>query len=400
MKKAERRKAVVIVPTYNERENIARTVAAVLDVFATITKWDMHVLVVDDTSPDKTYEVVRDLAKKDKRVHLLINPQKAGLGGAYLKGMAEAFGAMGADVIFEFDADLQHDPARIPALLAKVDGGYDLVLGSRYVKGGSIPSTWAWYRKLLSAFGNLLIMLVFTNFRIRDWTAGYRAVTRSVYEAIEPEMHSDRFTGYTFQIGFLHKAVRKGFAVAEVPIHFGDRTVGSSKLGTEYMKNTLIYIFKVRIQEILNNRFFKFLVVGGTGTLVQLVSLALARALLPQFSWGLFTSLNVALLIAVELAIVSNFVLNNLWTFADRKISLSQVPTKFVQFNIASSGSILIQFLVVTAAEFLFGVFTIVSLPSFNFVFDSGTLYVMIGIIIGLFWNFFAYNTFIWHGKK
>lgn len=395
-----RKKAVVIIPTYNEKENIRQVVPILMDVFKQVADWELHVLVVDDTSPDKTYQEVQQLQKKYDRLHLLINKQKAGLGGAYLKGMTEAFENLGADVIFEFDADLSHDPRKIPQFLAKIDQGYDFVLGSRYIPGGGIPADWGLHRKFLSVVGNLIIMVVLTDFSIRDWTTGYRAISKKVYQAVHPEMNSERFTGYTFQIGFLHKTIRKGFKVTEVPFQFIDRTNGQSKLGPEYIKNTLMYIFKVRLQEILEHRIFKFLVVGGVGTLIQLVMLQVFRAALPEFSFFVITNFILATFLSIETAIVSNFTLNNIWTFADRKLKVSQIPAKFVQFNLTSAGSILIQLLVATLGEKLFGLFTILTIPVINFPFDSGTLYVMIGIIIGLFWNFFAYNTFIWKQKK
>ncbi len=393
------KKAVIIIPTYNERENIAKMIPTLQEVFKKIKNWQMEILVVDDTSPDKTYELVKDLQKKHKNLHLLVNKKKAGLGGAYLKGMAKAFGELKAEVIFEFDADFSHDPNKIPELLKKIDEGADLVLGSRYVKGGSIPENWALYRKFLSIVGNMVIMTVLTDFRIRDWTAGYRAISKKVYEAVHKEMSSERFSGYTFQIGFLHKTVRKGFKVAEVPIDFVDRTIGESKLGAEYLKNTLLYIFKVRIEEIINNRIFKFAFVGGIGTLVQLLSLTILRFLLPEFAFAFITKFLLATLVSIELAILSNFILNNLWTFADRKLKLSQFPSKFIQFNIASMGSIIIQLIVNASGENLIGLFSLFTLPFINFTVDTGLVFALTGIVIGLFWNFFAYNTFIWKKK-
>ncbi len=389
MKKTSGHKAVIIIPTYNERENIAKVIPILLDVFTKIKTWDMHILVVDDTSPDKTYEVVQGLTKKHPNVHLVINKQKAGLGGAYLRGMAEAFDEMNADLVFEFDADLSHDPQQIPAFLAKIDQGYDFVLGSRYVAGGGIPQDWGLHRKFLSVFGNIIIMTVLTDFRIRDWTTGYRAITRNVYEAVHPEVHGQRFSGYTFQIGFLHKAVRKGFKVAEVPFKFVDRTDGQSKLGPEYIKNTLLYIFKVRAQEIIQHRLFKFAAVGGIGSVVQLLSLQLLWAVLK-------VPYQLAFFLSIEAAIVSNFVLNNIWTFADRKLEAKQIPQKFVAFNIASSGSIIIQQLVALVGQFVIGFHDLLRLPVVNVTIGTAQLYVVVGIFLGLFWNFFAYNAFIW----
>jgi dolichol-phosphate mannosyltransferase len=395
--------AVVIIPTYNEKDNISITVAEIFKVFEKIKNWQMHILVVDDTSPDKTYEIVKKLQQQQtysKNLHLLINEQKSGLGGAYLKGMAEAFGKLKADVVFEFDADLSHDQTKIPLFLEKIDQGYELVLGSRYVEGGGIPDDWGFHRKVLSRVGNLVAMTILTDFSIHDWTSGYRAISKKTYQAIHPEMNNDRFTGYTFQIGFLHKAARKNLKITEIPYKFKDRTLGKSKIGPEYIKNALLYILKVRIQEILNHRIFKFLIVGGVGTLVQLASLPLFRVALPVFDWLILTNFVLATFLSIEAAITSNFILNNAWTFSDRKLKAKQIPLKFIQFNLASSGSIIIQLIVATIGERAFGIFNLFTVPIINYGFDTGTLYVMIGILTGLFWNFFAYNAFIWKKKK
>jgi dolichol-phosphate mannosyltransferase len=385
------KKAYVIIPTYNERENIQKVIPLLLDVFKKIKHWDMNILVVDDSSPDGTADVVEVIRKKQKNVFLLVNPRKSGLGGAYLKGMAKAFGELDADVVFEFDADLSHDPSKIPLFLDKIDEGYDLVLGSRYIKGGGIPDDWGLHRKFLSVVGNLVIMLVLTDFRIRDWTGGYRAITKDVYLAVHKELRSERFSGYTFQIGFLTKAVKKGFKVAEIPFKFVDRTIGESKLGMEYIKNTLLYIFKLRTKDIVQNRIFKFLMVGGFGAFVQLTSLYL---------WRVIIFYELAVFLSIETAVISNFLLNNFWTFADRKMELSQFPAKFIQFNLASSGSIIIQTIVATLGKNLIGLHNLFRIPVLGIMFDTGTLYAMIGILIGMFWNFFAYSTFIWKKKK
>ncbi|MBU0578646.1 glycosyltransferase family 2 protein [Patescibacteria group bacterium] len=396
-------KAIVIIPTYNERDNIEPTISRVFDNFSQIKNWEMHILVVDDTSPDKTYEVVKKLQKKKKyisKLHLLMNKQKVGLGGAYLKGMAKAFGNLKADVVFEFDADLSHDPTKIPLFLDRIEQGDEMVLGSRYIPGGGIPEDWGFYRKVLSRVGNLVARTILTDFSIHDWTGGYRAITKKVYEAVAPEMNSEKFIGYTFQIGFLHKSRSKGFKISEVPYKFRDRTRGKSKMGPEYIKNALSYMIKMKIQTILNHRIFKFLMVGGIGTLVQLITLQLFRAVVPEFDWLFITGFVFATFLSIEAAIVSNFALNNIWTFADRKLKAKQLPLKFIQFNVTSAGSILIQLIVATIGERVFGLFKLLTLPVINYDFDTGTLYVMIGILIGLFWNFFAYNAFIWKKGK
>ena len=391
--------AVVIIPTYNERENIQKIVPALQSVFDTISNWKMHVLVVDDTSPDKTYEVVRELEKKHSNVHLLQNKEKSGLGGAYLKGMAHAFGTLKADIIFEFDADFSHDPSKIPTFLKAIDSGADMVLGSRYIPGGGIPQNWGFHRKFLSIVGNMVIATVLTNFSIRDWTTGYRAIKKEVYEAVHPLINSERFMGYTFQIGFLNNAVRKGFVITEVPFQFIDRTIGESKLGTEYIKNTLLYILKIRLDDILTNRIFKFAFVGGVGTVVQLLSLSIFRWILPEFKVFGISEFLLATLFSIELAIISNFVWNNLWTFADRKLKQHEIPSKFLAFNLASGGSIGIQLLINFLGETVIGLKHLFTLPLVGISIDTGFVFAITGIVIGLFWNFFAYSRFIWKQK-
>ncbi len=393
-------KAFVIIPTYNERENIAKVIPLLLSVFKDCRGWEMGIVVVDDTSPDKTYEVVEALTKKHAQIHLVLNKQKSGLGGAYLKGMAHAFGELKADVVFEFDADLSHDATRIPAFLQKIDEGYDLVLGSRYVTGGGIPADWGIHRKFLSVVGNLFIMTVLTDFRIRDWTTGYRAITRRVYDAVSPELHSEQFSGYAFQVGFLHKAVRKGFKVAEVPFVFVDRTIGHSKLGAEYIKNALFFILKVRIAEIMSSRIFKFVIVGGLGAMTQLISLQLFRNFIPGLNLIGISAFQMATLLSIEAAVVLNFLLSNLWTFADRKLKVIEWPIKFIQFNIASMGSILIQFVLNTLGEKFIGLFALFTIPLTQFDVDTGLVFAVVGILVGMFWNFFAYSNLIWRAKK
>ncbi|MBP7875848.1 glycosyltransferase family 2 protein [Candidatus Woesebacteria bacterium] len=387
--------AVVIIPTYNERENIGRTLDTILPIFDSITDWRVEVLVVDDTSPDKTYELVREYGKKDQRVHLLLNATKSGLGGAYNKGMSHAFTKLNADVVFEFDADLSHDPKKFADFLLEIDRGADMVLGTRYKFGGSMPADWGLHRKFLSYFGNLVIMTVLGDFRYRDWTSGYRAVTRKVFETVSPLLKGDRFTGYTFQIGSLYYAIKAGFKVVEaVPYAFVDRTVGVSKIGPEYLKNTLLFIFRMRIEELLQNRVVKFALVGGVGTLVQLISLQLFRHQLTTEQWY-----ELAVFLSIETAIVSNYILNSLWTFNDKKIPLKQIPGKFIAFNLSSFGSILIQMALAAGGKATIGIRPLFTLPFVNMTIDTGLVYVIVGIGIGMVWNFFAYTRLIWKTK-
>jgi len=383
-------KVVIVIPTYNEAKNVAPVTLALNQVFRQCQGYDMHILFVDDSSPDGTSKQIDKLIVKYPFVHILNNKRKGGLGHAYKKGFVVAIDKYHADIIFEFDADLQHDEKIIPAMLSSIASGADLVLGSRYIKGGGIPSTWPFHRKFLSVMGNQFIRFVMGNFRIHDWTTGYRALKTSVVKDIMGSMNNAAFHGYTWQIGFLVKTIQKGYKVAEVPFVFRDRTEGHSKLGPEYIFNTLRYIMKVRINEILNSRIFKFLVVGGTGTVVQFIALYLYRRGLPY---------QLAFFLAIETAIVSNFTLSNLWTFADRKLSAIQIPGKFLQFNLASGGSIVIQQIIAFVGERFIGLFALFTVPFIGLPVDTGVMYAVVGILIGMFWNFFAYSKFVWKKK-
>lgn len=372
-------KVIIISPTYNEKGNIGRAIDQLEEIFSQISSnYDMHILVVDDSSPDGTADEVRQKAKQFSNVHLHINPKKMGLGGAYLSGMKYASEKLKADILFEFDADLSHDPKLIPQFLSKIEQGYDMVLGSRYIKGGSIPPNWGLKRKFYSVIGNIIIMTVLTDFKIRDWTTGYRAIKRQVYEKVLPKLGYERFFGYTFQIGFLHNAVRAGFKIGEVPLKFIDRTLGQSKLGAEYIKNTLIYIFKARLIEL--SRFLKFIIVGGTGLLIQtLLYLSLS-------SYTKTLSPAAATIAGGQLAILSNFILNNLWTFKDRRLSnFTTIFIKLIQFYLTSNIAVIfIQGGIMKLGEILTG----------NSIFIHG--FYVLALILTLLFNFTVYNKYIW----
>ncbi len=402
-------KAVVVIPTYNEAGNIANTLNKLQGVFPLVPKhYQMHILVVDDTSPDGTAQVVQKIQKKQANVHLLLNPKKAGLGGAYMKGLTFAFEQLNADVAFEFDADGQHQPKHLPSFLKKIDLGYDLVLGSRYVKGGSIPKTWGLHRKFLSVFGNVIIQVILTNFRIKDWTTGYRAMKKDVFCKTLPFLKSEKgFSGYTWQIGQLYNTVQLKFKVGEVPIHFIDRTQGKSKLGAEYIKNILLFIFRMRILSIwrlvTSPKFLKFGTVGFIGFLINAValeifrhaaitsSLATANTRFAATPLSLLSNANSwAAALSAELAIISNYLLNNFWTFSGDKITNPfKLIYKFLQFNLTSFGAVIIQFVVIGLATLLLGDTTLIR--QLALVFSIGALIIP--------YNWIMYNLFIWKNK-
>ncbi len=211
---------LVIVPTYDERENLGRIVPAILSQAD-----DLHVLVVDDGSPDGTGEIADELAQADPRVHVLHRARKEGLGPAYVAGMGYALQRTDARAIVQMDADFSHDPASIPDLLEALEDA-DVVVGSRY-RGGIRVTNWPLSRLVISVTANLYAAIV-TGIPIRDLTAGFKAYRREALERIP--LDRIRSDGYAFQIEMVYYAVREGLRVREVPIVFSDRVDGTSKL--------------------------------------------------------------------------------------------------------------------------------------------------------------------------
>ncbi len=217
--------AWLILPTYNEAENIEGLVRAAL-VQLESTGLEHTILVVDDGSPDGTGRIASGLAEELEPVRVLHRDRKQGLGRAYLAGFALAL-ANGAELVLEMDSDFSHDPADLPRLIAAAETA-DLVLGSRYVPGGGVTS-WGRLRRLLSRGGSAYARILL-GVPVRDLTGGFKCFHRRVLESIDLEhVHAD---GYGFQIELTYKAVRAGFRVAEVPILFRERSVGTSKMTT------------------------------------------------------------------------------------------------------------------------------------------------------------------------
>jgi dolichol-phosphate mannosyltransferase len=210
--------ATVCLPTYNERENVERMVRA-------LVAEGVHVLVVDDSSPDGTGEVADRLSEELEQVAVLHRAEKEGLGPAYLAGFRRAL-ADGAELVLEMDCDFSHDPRDVPRLIAAAENGADLVLGSRYVPGGRIPN-WGLLRRFISRGGCVYAQL-WLQTRLRDLTGGFKCYRRAVLETIDLDAIESR--GYAFQIEGTYRTLRKGFSVVEVPITFVDREEGGSKM--------------------------------------------------------------------------------------------------------------------------------------------------------------------------
>jgi dolichol-phosphate mannosyltransferase len=217
--------AWLILPTYDEAENIEAIVAAAAGALASAPCEDFRVLVVDDGSPDGTGEIADRLAAEHPWVQVLHRTAKEGIGPAYLAGFRHALGN-GAAYVLEMDSDFSHDPADLARLLAAIEQGADLALGSRYVPGGGVGD-WGLLRRLISEGGSTYARLVLS-LRVRDLTGGFKCFRRQVLEAID--FDSVRSHGYAFQVELTYRAVCAGFHVVEVPIVFRDRQRGRSKM--------------------------------------------------------------------------------------------------------------------------------------------------------------------------
>jgi dolichol-phosphate mannosyltransferase len=231
-------KALVIVPTYNERENISRFLDEVL-------KKGVDVLVVDDASPDRTAGVVKDHPMFGKRVHLIERPKKLGLGSAYVEGFRWAL-AMGYDPILEMDADFSHNPDDIPRMI-DMSRQYDLVIGSRYVAGANVVN-WPLRRLLLSYFANLYARVMVFMWDIKDITGGFKCYRRRVIEAMPLDrIESD---GYGFQIETNFLSRQKGFSIVEIPIVFTERRAGMSKMSKRIIWEAFWLVLRLSFRKV------------------------------------------------------------------------------------------------------------------------------------------------------
>ncbi len=213
-------RVTVVLPTYNERENLS-------DIAAAITAHGYRLLVVDDTSPDGTGDIADRLAAENPAIGVLHRTSKEGLGPAYRQGFDRAL-AEGAETVIEMDADFSHDPGDLPRLVRAIEQGADLAIGSRYVPGGSTPD-WPLSRRFISMGGNLYARIML-GLSIRDATAGFRAFRAQALQSLD--YHRAEASGYGFQVEMAMRAQEAGLKVVEVPITFRDRTRGSSKMGT------------------------------------------------------------------------------------------------------------------------------------------------------------------------
>ena len=233
-------KTLIVTPTYNERKNIRELVSTLFELNP-----DFHILVVDDSSPDGTAEIVEELQADCANLHLLSRNEKTGLGSAYIAGFNYAL-ERDYEAVVQMDADMSHDPKDVPLLIEAIENA-DLAIGSRYLSGINVVN-WPLQRLIISYGANIYTRLV-TRLPVRDATGGFKCWRREALEAIN--LNGVRSQGYSFQIEMTYRAWLKGFRITEIPIIFVDRTVGESKMTRSIMLEAAVMIPRLRIWKLL-----------------------------------------------------------------------------------------------------------------------------------------------------
>jgi len=402
------RTAVIVIPTSNEAASIGVILDELVSKVFAATGWNCHVVVVDANSADGTSDVVRSAQKRSEKVHLIVEQEKEGLGAAYFKGFRHAIDVLSADAVVEFDGDLQHPTSVIPELLAELDKGADLVLGSRRRPGGSYPRGWSPVRRFLSEVGGFVsrVLLFFplkSFWQITDPTTGLKA-TRATAAFRSMDFESFLTRGFGYKLEMLFRLVQSGARVREVALQFRLRGAGESKMEGQAPWEILWTCILLRLRHEGTRKFMKFAAVGLFGYIVNAVLLEVfSRMTFIGLLAGYFRFFRNTILaflsqqsgwasiLSVEGAIISNFVWNNFWTFkSDRALDLKGLAARMLGFNLTSIGAILLQSVAVGSAARIFGDSTVVRQLS---------LIATIGFLV-LPYNWLVYNRLIWRKKQ
>ena len=235
----------IVLPTYNEAENIEQFLTAVYQVIPEIGDFNINTLIVDDNSPDGTADIVKRLQQENNKIFLLENNTR-GLGNAYKAGFKYAIDNLNPDILVEMDSDFSHAPEKLKELLPPTKEGYDFVIGSRYIKGGSIPKDWALIRKLNSKYGNIFARFIAGLMQVKDCTSGFRAIKVDFIKQID--LAHLKVNGYAFQMNILFECVKLGAKTYEIPINFIDRIKGQSKLSIKDVIEFMINSFDLFVR--------------------------------------------------------------------------------------------------------------------------------------------------------
>lgn len=371
---------LVIIPTYNEADNIQKIVSELFVVAEKLAGWTLNVLVVDDNSPDGTAKIVRAMQKgKSKGVLQMISGKKAGLGKAYIRGFEEGLRQGYYHAFVMMDADFSHDPHAIPALLKSIDHGADYVIGSRYIHGGSIPGNWPLMRIINSRVANFVARF-FTDMDkdISDLTGGFKAIRAEALKDID--LQGINAAGYVFQVSLLHEFASRRMVIREVPITFIDRQYGTSKLKSRDIIEFIYRAYRLNPQSRIS-RLVRFGTVGAVGSVINVAVLTL---LVHLTGMSVFT----AVAIAIETSIITNFFMNHYYTFkfrgqpGDEPESSGRMITKLAKFNLGAFGGALLSF---TTFSILHGQFHL------HYVIAD-----ICAIVLAMGWNYWMSVKVVW----
>ena len=337
----------VVIPTINESGTIEELIEALQEHRET---YDLSIIIVDDGSIDGTIEAIQQLNRRHGNITLIERGRKLGFGTAITDGLNAALTQNPRpDLIATMDADLSHDPRELPQLIQQCTKS-TLVIGSRYTTGGEIHG-WGFYRKTVSWGANLLAR-VFANIPVKDCTSGYRCYGVDLVQAVLPGVES---SGYDIQIEILAEAARHGFEIKETPITFQDRTTGESKLKSGQMWEFTKRIYTLFRKSEERNRVIKFSIVGLSGAFIT-------EGLLWLFTdfFGIYYVLSAVL--STEIAIINNFIWNEVWTFKDRAHgALSDSLSRFVKFNLSRILGMMFSVALLLLLTEVFGIYYLIS---------------------------------------
>ncbi len=355
-------KTLIIIPTYNERENIANLIESIRNLKIS----NLEILVVDDSSPDGTGDIVTLESKKTGlAIHLLTQTTKGGLGKAYANGFQWALKHDYTHVI-SMDADFSHDPKYVPKML-KEDENIGIVIGSRYVKGGGITG-WD-TKRYLNSYGANFVTRIALGLNPKDVTAGYKRYTRKFLESIDYK--NIIASGYAFQVEMIYKAQNKDFSVTEIPIVFADRRVGESKISGE-LKRSAKVVWELTKKREGVRQFIKFCIVGAINTIVDWVFYAFFKT---SFKSSTQTLKQIAKAASFVIAATSSYLMNRKWTFRSTDSQILKQAIKFIAISVGG--------LIINNTVFYF-----ITSPKFLHLADI--LGLLLGTAVATFWNFFG----------
>lgn len=393
---------VVNIPTYNEKDNIETCIKKVLAQAKNLNDIDLHILVSDSHSPDGTAEIVKKISRNNPKVHYL-DVKERGLGIGVVKGHRFAIDKLKADILAQMDGDLSHDPVSLPQMVSLIQNGYDLVNGSRLMKGGR--NLLGLHRRLFTLGSALYCKLSWGTFNLTEYTNSYRVFKKELFQKIDFSKVPWKSKTYIIQPSFLYAAIQAGAKIKEVPITFQDRKNGYSKAKiVAYTFDVLKFGLKVRFQK--STTFIKFLIVGSLSYLINAVVLGLLyRGQIysvkilpgpilsiiptiesaPKFLFLTIDRLFIASVISIELSIIFNFLAHENWTFKERSHK-GQAILRLLKFNLSSIISPIIQ---------LISILTFAHILNLN-----EQIGLAVGVILGLFINYFINTVWIWKSRS